>query len=410
MTTVETIPRTAWRTLAVTAPLVDLGLFRIRAFRQANLAALVFGTGFSAFFFGLVLFLSQVWGYSSVMAGLLVAPGPLLAAVTGVLGGRIADAHGHRAVLVPGALLFAAAAAWRLVAFGPDPDLLVWWPSVVLSGVGVGLTLPALSSAAVRDLPPTAFAVGSAVNQAIRQVGFVLGISLTVALLGGATGDASLSSLRGIALPRQGAGVATIGAMVTQAEIEHDPALTAAVPLLAEAAAVAADPLVRNRGTFGGALAEADPRADWPAVALALDATVRLRGPDGERVVPADEFLAGPGRTTRRPSEVLTAVEVPIGAQGTRSAYAKRTHPASGYALVGVAVVTDVIDGTIGACRVAVTGAGRRPLRALAAEATLGGERPPPPWRRPPRWPRMTSTSSPTRSPPPTTVRTSSAS
>jgi aerobic carbon-monoxide dehydrogenase medium subunit len=173
-----------------------------------------------------------------------------------------------------------------------------------------------------------------------------------------------------------------IGAMTTTADIEHSPDIARTVPLLSEAAAVISDPLIRNRATLGGSLAEADPHGDWPPVMLATDATMQLRSRDGERAVPAGEFFigeaAGPGRgpTTLRPGELLTAVTVPVFDARTRSTYLKRMHPASGHAMLGVAVAVTVdADQTCRDCRIAITGAGAVATRAVRAEAQLGGSR-----------------------------------
>jgi carbon-monoxide dehydrogenase medium subunit len=178
-----------------------------------------------------------------------------------------------------------------------------------------------------------------------------------------------------------GAGaVVRIAAMTTSAEIEHSPDIARNAPLLAEAAAVISDPLIRNRATLGGSLAGASPRGDWPPVVLAADATVHLRSRDGERAVPARDFFtrdgagAGQGSTTLRPGELLTSVTVPAAGARARSTYLKRMHPASGHAMIGVAVAV-VFDagGTCSDCRIAVTGTAAAPTRALHAEAELAG-------------------------------------
>jgi aerobic carbon-monoxide dehydrogenase medium subunit len=173
-----------------------------------------------------------------------------------------------------------------------------------------------------------------------------------------------------------------IGAMTTTADIEHSPDIARTVPLLSEAATVISDPLIRNRATLGGSLAEADPHGDWPPVMLATDATMQLRSRDGERAVPAADFFtrdqAGPGRgsTTLRPGELLTAVTVPAFDAQTRATYLKRMHPASGHAMLGVAVAVTVdADQTCRACRIAITGAGAAATRAARAETQLVGSR-----------------------------------
>ena len=198
-----------------------------------------------------------------------------------------------------------------------------------------------------------------------------------------------IAELRGIEVlggsgPAQAGGgagaVVRIAAMTTSAEIEYSPDIARHMPLLAEAAAVISDPLIRNRATLGGSLAEASPRGDWPPVVLAADATVHLRSRDGDRAVPARDFFtragAGTGRgaTTLRPGELLTAVTVPAAGGRARSAYLKRMHPASGHAMIGVAVAA-VFDtgGTCRDCRIAITGTATAATRALRAEAKLAG-------------------------------------
>jgi carbon-monoxide dehydrogenase medium subunit len=180
-----------------------------------------------------------------------------------------------------------------------------------------------------------------------------------------------------------GAGrVVRIGAMTTTADVQYSPDIARTVPLLSKAAAVISDPLIRNRATLGGSLAEADPHGDWPPVVLAADATMQLRSGDGERAVPAGDFFtrdqAGPGTgsTALRPGELLTAVTVPVFDARTRATYLKRMHPASGHAMLGVAVAVTVdADQSCRDCRIAITGAGAVATRAVRAEAQLVGSR-----------------------------------
>lgn len=169
-----------------------------------------------------------------------------------------------------------------------------------------------------------------------------------------------------------------IGAMTTTADIEYSPDIARTVPLLSKAAAVISDPLIRNRATLGGSLAEADPHGDWPPLVLATDATIQLRSRDGERAVTAADFFTrngpGTGPTMLRPGELLTAVTVPVFDARTRATYLKRMHPASGHAMLGVAVtVTIDADQTCRACRIAITGAAAGATRAVGAEAQLVG-------------------------------------
>ncbi|WP_310740739.1 MFS transporter [Ideonella alba] len=167
------------------APLVDLALFHHRTYRYVNLATLVFGTAFSMMFLTFFFFMMNVWQLSLPQAGLAVTPGPLLVMPTAILTGRLATRLGHRRFLVGGSLLYACSSLWFLLVPGTEPHYLSHWlPGLVMSGIAVGLVLPSLSAAAVNRLPVAHYAVGSAVNQATRQIGSVLGVALTVALLG----------------------------------------------------------------------------------------------------------------------------------------------------------------------------------------------------------------------------------
>jgi carbon-monoxide dehydrogenase medium subunit len=144
------------------------------------------------------------------------------------------------------------------------------------------------------------------------------------------------------------------------------------LPILAEAAHVIGDPLVRNMGTVGGSLAHADPGADFPAAMLVLGAEMRATGPRGPRTIAADDFFLDLLTTALAPNEILTEIRIPVPRAGTGGAYVKFRHPASGYAVVGVAaLVTREGGGTIREARVALTGVGTRPARARAAEQAL---------------------------------------
>ena len=177
----------AWARVA-RAPLLDLALFRHRTYRDINLATLSFGTAFAMMFFAFFFYMTGVWHYSLTQAGLAVTPGPLLVIPTAIVTGRWAARIGHRPFLVGGSLVYAASGLWLLLVPGGEPDYLRHWlPGLLLSGVGVGLVLPSLSAAAVHRLPQEHYAVGSAVNQATRQIGAVLGVALTVLMLGGET-------------------------------------------------------------------------------------------------------------------------------------------------------------------------------------------------------------------------------
>lgn len=169
-----------------------------------------------------------------------------------------------------------------------------------------------------------------------------------------------------------------IGALTTHATLASSSLLDERAAVVAETARNVADVQIRNRGTIGGNLAGADPAADLPAAVLAADATIAVAGPDGERSVPATDFFLGAGETALAEDELLTAIRVPTATEGSDrfdrfGAYAKKTHPATGYAMVGVAAVVDVADGAIDRVRVAATGVTERPQRLDAVEDALAG-------------------------------------
>ncbi len=166
-------------------PLVDLGLFRNRTYSAVNLATLSFGIAFAMMFFAFFSYMTGIWHYTLPQAGLAITPGPLMVIPTAIVTGRLAARLGHRPFLVSGSLVYALSGLWLLMIPGLQPAYLSQWlPALFLSGIGVGMVLPSLSGAAVAGLPAAHYAVGSAVNQAVRQVGTVLGVALTVLFIG----------------------------------------------------------------------------------------------------------------------------------------------------------------------------------------------------------------------------------
>ena len=169
----------------------------------------------------------------------------------------------------------------------------------------------------------------------------------------------------------------TIGAMTTHDAIAMSADVRSAVPMLADAAAHIGDQQVRNRGTIGGSIAHADPAADLPAVMLAAEAEMTIVGRSGSRVIAADKFFVGLLDTALAADEVLTQIRLPLSASRVGSAYAKCPHPASRYALVGVAAVIGLgANGAVAVARIGVTGMGPRAIRASAAERLLVGNAP----------------------------------
>ncbi|HEU5294553.1 MAG TPA: DHA2 family efflux MFS transporter permease subunit [Burkholderiaceae bacterium] len=166
-------------------PLVDLSLFRHRTYSAVNAATLSFGIAFAMMFFAFFFYMGHVWHYSQALAGLAIAPGPLTVIPVAIVTGRLAGRYGHRPFLVGGALLYALAGLWFMLVPGVEPSYVAHWlPGLMMTGTSVGLVMPSLSAAAVSRLPAQHYAVGSAVNQATRQIGAVVGVAITVLLLG----------------------------------------------------------------------------------------------------------------------------------------------------------------------------------------------------------------------------------
>ena len=166
----------------------------------------------------------------------------------------------------------------------------------------------------------------------------------------------------------------TIGALATHREVAESDAVRSACPVLAEAAGLIGDPQVRNRGTLGGSIAHADPAADYPTLLKALGATVSVVGPNGTREIAADDFFVGIFTTALNPDELVTSVSVPARATGTGAAYVKHHHPASRFAVAGVAAVVTVEGGNCTAARITVGGVSASPTHASsAADSLVGG-------------------------------------
>ena len=182
-----------------------------------------------------------------------------------------------------------------------------------------------------------------------------------------------IGELRGI---REDGDAIIVGAMTTYLTALKSPVLAKRAPLVVEAAQVVGDMQVRARGTIGGSLAHADPGGDMPAVMLALNADVAVAGPTGTRVIPVTSLFTGMMETAIQANELLTAIRFQaIDTPDTGSAYAKHHHPASGYAVVGVAAIVRVgADGACQEARVAITGAGERAMRATGVEQALVGK------------------------------------
>lgn len=180
-----------------------------------------------------------------------------------------------------------------------------------------------------------------------------------------------VAELKGITLRD---GTVRIGALTTHAELAASAALREHSPALADAARQIGDPAVRNRGTIGGNVAHADPASDLPTVLTALGARLAVTGPGGSRLVDAGSFFQGMMATALGEHDLLTAIEVPARAKGQGMAYEKFAHPASRYAVIGVATALSVSGGQCTAAAVAIGGLVPRPARAGAVEKALVGQ------------------------------------
>ena len=185
-----------------------------------------------------------------------------------------------------------------------------------------------------------------------------------------------LGRIEGLEGISRNGGSITIGALAKHAAVAASDVVKADCPVLADAAAHIGDPQVRNRGTIGGSLAHADPAADYPTVMRALGATIHVTSGNGERAIPADDFFVDLFTTGLEAGELVTSVEVPVMEAGQSGAYVKHRHPASSYAVVGVAGVVRVEDGNCTEAAIAVGGVTGKPERAGGAEAALVGREP----------------------------------
>jgi len=173
-------------------------------------------------------------------------------------------------------------------------------------------------------------------------------------------------------------GWVTIGAMTREYVAEDSETVAGTVPLLAAALPLIGHEAIRSRGTIGGSLAHADPAAELPAVARALDAEFVVRGQSGERVVPAAEWFEGFLTTSRRPDELLTEVRFPAAERGTGISFQEVARRHGDFAIVGLAASLTLSGGAISDARLAFSGVSDVPVRAVGAEELLVGEGPSP--------------------------------
>lgn len=168
----------------------------------------------------------------------------------------------------------------------------------------------------------------------------------------------------------------SIGALATHQVVADSEVVTAGWPLLAETAGQIGDPQVRARGTIGGSIAHADPAADYPTALLVLGATIHATSADGAREIAAGDFFVDIFKTALEEGELITRVTVPPVGSGTGSTYLKVNHPASDYAVVGVAASVTVEDGVCSDVRLAVGGVVGKPVLVEGVSQALVGKAP----------------------------------
>jgi aerobic carbon-monoxide dehydrogenase medium subunit len=164
-----------------------------------------------------------------------------------------------------------------------------------------------------------------------------------------------------------------IGALTRHRDVHEASLLQEHCPIVAFTAGLIGDPQVRHRGTIGGTLAYGDPASDLPAVILALDAELVVRGSGGERTIQASEFFAGVFQTAVAPTEMLVEVRVPKLGASTGWSYVKQSRRAQDWATVAVAAVVERTNGSIGKASIGLTNMGATPLRASTAEQAIAG-------------------------------------
>ncbi|WP_338691013.1 xanthine dehydrogenase family protein subunit M [Bradyrhizobium sp. 26S5] len=177
-----------------------------------------------------------------------------------------------------------------------------------------------------------------------------------------------LAELRGIAVKGD---VLVIGALTRHVDLLGSPEVALHAPLLRDAVAHVAHPAIRNRGTIGGSLAHADPASELPACVVALDATVIVRGPAGERLIAATGFFKGIYETALSPDELLVAVEVPVAGQGSTFFFQEYARRHGDYAIAGLAARAVVARGRFTDLRLGFFAVGDRPLLASAADKLI---------------------------------------
>lgn len=187
-----------------------------------------------------------------------------------------------------------------------------------------------------------------------------------------------LKSVPGLDYVSHEDGSVRIGALTRHRTVEHAQALISKCQMIGDAMAVLGHVAIRNQGTVGGSLAHADPAAEWPALALALEGQMTVLGPKGFRSMSADGFFEGYMTTALEPDEMLTELKLRLPGPGSGSSFQELAYRHGDFAQAGAGAVLTVVDGTIEVARVVLLGVGPTPLRATAVEDALIGRQPDP--------------------------------
>lgn len=209
-----------WRSTRVRVPVLDPRLLRHRNLRLAFALAIGYGTGFFATNLGLVLFLTQVWDFSVVRAGLLVTPVAAMVPVMAPIAGRVADRYGHRRLIVPAGIAWIAGSLWLLIGATEHRSVWgVWMPAALLLGAGSGLGWPTIHALPVMGIPTADVSAATATNQTVLRVMGALGVAISVTLISGADGHSALVPFRRLFVLMAVSGVllSAIGSLVRTA-------------------------------------------------------------------------------------------------------------------------------------------------------------------------------------------------
>ena len=235
-------------------------------------------------------------------------------------------------------------------------SVIIWGTAILMALTVVGVNIaPLLASAGIAGV-----ALGFGAQTLVKD--YISGIFLIIEDQYGIGDEVEIGTVRG-----------RVEAATTHWDVLHNDIVKTHVKLLADATATVADPQVRHRGTFGGALAHGDPAGDLPAVVLALDATMEIAGAKGRRQVAAKDFFVDYFTTAVGPDEILVSITIPKLGKGWGTCYEKFNRTASGWAVVGVAAAVKVEGGKITDARIGLTNCAAVPVRASSVESALKG-------------------------------------